>query len=594
MFKRLLHLAALGCILASDALPATAPVPGYHTPAITDIIVLDSVSQAREIVYAATPYIGNTFAFEVRYINLDTLNYLFGDTVTGGAFDVSANGQPIGAASGFAAPAFTLGTWSLPDNAIGDSVVVALTLGAGSDPAAFHRPCLLTIDDTPPASVTNLAATARMTEIVLTWTASGDDGNDRRAAACEARFSTAEIGIDTAAWWQAAVIIPDMPAPSIPGQTDSVIVAGLDTSTTYYFVVRTSDELGNVSAFSNVASATTESPHGNFCLRYEGTHYAEVPFDSLLNTGNQLTIEAWFNLDGTYTWNHASILDKPAPGHFPPFYQYNMGPANRTDFFAHVAINGDYDPFELYNVVQTDTWTHAAVTFDGASRKVYLNGIRADSVYDPGQMDSFDTGVRIGFQTNFDGWGFKGFIDEIRIWNVARTGQEIFQYMNHPLSGDEPNLVAYWNFNEGFGQAIRDLTAHAIDGRLGYADTTDECDPTWAISTAPIDTMIIDGIDGPSASLPIRISVEPNYPNPFNDGTKIGFALPATADITLEIYDMLGRRVRTLAEGPFASGRHSIVWDGRAEDGAALSSGVYFCKMTSGDFAEARKLVMVR
>ena len=61
---------------------------------------------------------------------------------------------------------------------------------------------------------------------------------------------------------------------------------------------------------------------------------------------------------------------------------------------------------------------------------------------------------------------FNGIIDEVRIWNVARTQQEIQQYMHQQLTGTEPGLVGYWQFNEGTGNTAYDKTVNANHGSL--------------------------------------------------------------------------------------------------------------------------------
>jgi hypothetical protein len=580
--------------LYASAFCGTIALQGDFIPLVTDIVVLDSTVGDRLINYRLDPYMGDDFRFSVRLLNLDTLNWQFGDTVTQGSFELYGNEFNFGGASGITEAYFQGRDWLLPPEATAESLTIRIALGAGSDAVALYRPTLLVTDTITPGMVSDLTGTSMVNSIMLTWTAPGDDGPIRRAAAYEIRYSSLPVESDTVAWWQAAIPVRDSLSPSMPGLIDSLGIVGLDTNVTYYAILVTIDELGNRSGFSNVTSVTTTGPHGNYCLRYDGTQYAEAPFDTLLNTGTQLTIEAWFYLDGTYTWNHASIIDKRVPDHSPPFYQYNMGPANHMDFYAHVAINGEYDPFELYNVVQTDTWTHAAVTYDGINRFVYLNGAMIDSVYDPGQINNYSSSIRIGALGSFEDWFFKGLIDEIRIWSVARSLAEINQYMHHRLTGFEASLVACWSFDDGFGQVIADRSPNHIDGRLGYSDGPDERDPVWVPSTAPIDTLVVDGITDGSNELPGRVSVDPNYPNPFNSTTNIGFALPTSAHVELAIYDMLGRRVKTLADEPFEAGHHNLSWDGTSDTGQIASSGVYFYRMKTGDFEDAQKLVMLK
>ena len=95
-------------------------------------------------------------------------------------------------------------------------------------------------------------------EVVLLWTAPGDDGNVGRASSYQLRYRTSNVsGTDTTTWWNAATPVSGLPTPSNSGQTDSMRVTGLTPLTTYYFIVRTADEVPNWSAFSNIAVKTT-------------------------------------------------------------------------------------------------------------------------------------------------------------------------------------------------------------------------------------------------------------------------------------------------------------------------------------------------
>ncbi len=410
------------------------------------------------------------------------------------------------------------------------------------------------------------------------------------------KYSILPVESDTGLWWNEAIAVIDLPDPAPAGTRQSITVSGLDTSTIYNFILVSYDELGNRSGYSVAATDTTlPSPTENFCLSFGGAQFAEVPFDSNLNVGsNQMTMEAWFYLDSDAGTDHASIIDKAPPGHTMPFYQYNMGPANRTDFFAQVAIDGRYSPFEEYNVVQTATWTHAALTFDGEYRTLYLNGQLISRVHDPGRLDSYDTGLRIGALKNLLTWFFDGNIDEVRIWNVARTQEEILQTMNHSLEGTEAGLVAYWDFNDGDGQVIFDKGQNHINGYLGSLPDSDAYDPQRVISTAPIDS-VLDAIPGDNQSSILKAPFAgTNYPNPFNGETRITFGLPKDSYVSLEIYDMLGRNVKTLISSPMNSGSHDIVWNGLSDVGEILSSGIYFYRLKTTDFEQTRKMLMLK
>jgi hypothetical protein len=94
--------------------------------------------------------------------------------------------------------------------------------------------------------------------MTLVWTAPGDDADVGRASSYDLRYSTAGVGADTLGWWSAASSAANVMRPSPSGQEDSTTVQGLSPETTYYFVLRTYDEVGNVSGFSNVAVGATD------------------------------------------------------------------------------------------------------------------------------------------------------------------------------------------------------------------------------------------------------------------------------------------------------------------------------------------------
>jgi len=93
--------------------------------------------------------------------------------------------------------------------------------------------------------------------IGLLWTATGDDADVGQAYRYDMRFSSSPVGTDTLTWWINARSATNLPAPSLAGQSDSAVVTGLNPETTYNFILRVVDEIGNVSPFSDVASATT-------------------------------------------------------------------------------------------------------------------------------------------------------------------------------------------------------------------------------------------------------------------------------------------------------------------------------------------------
>jgi hypothetical protein len=106
---------------------------------------------------------------------------------------------------------------------------------------------------------------------------------------------------------------------------------------------------------------------------------------------------------------------------------------------------------------------------------------------------------------------------------------------------------------------------------------------------------LMGGTDAPEApaTLPAEFSLAQNYPNPFNPETNIPFALPVRSNVTLKVYDLLGREVATLADRPFEAGVHTV-----SLNGSDLSSGVYFYTLKadggSQNFSSTRKLVLLK
>ena len=98
------------------------------------------------------------------------------------------------------------------------------------------------------------------------------------------------------------------------------------------------------------------------------------------------------------------------------------------------------------------------------------------------------------------------------------------------------------------------------------------------------------GIDiSPEANLPGRYSISQNYPNPFNASTVIRYNLPERSHVTIEIYDLLGRKVETLVQEERSAGYHQVVWD--AED---VPSGVYFYRIQAGNCIMSRRMLLLK
>jgi flagellar hook assembly protein FlgD len=85
-----------------------------------------------------------------------------------------------------------------------------------------------------------------------------------------------------------------------------------------------------------------------------------------------------------------------------------------------------------------------------------------------------------------------------------------------------------------------------------------------------------------------------NFPNPFNPTTIIQYALPRTSQVQIEVYNVLGQRVRTLVNEIQTPGYKVVNWDGKDDTGSEVSSGVYFCRIQAGSFVKSRKMTLLK
>lgn len=93
---------------------------------------------------------------------------------------------------------------------------------------------------------------------------------------------------------------------------------------------------------------------------------------------------------------------------------------------------------------------------------------------------------------------------------------------------------------------------------------------------------------------PVAYALEQNYPNPFNPTTTIRYQLSKRGDVVLEVYNLLGQKVRTLVQREQLTGAHTVQWRGDDDRGLSVASGVYIYRLRAGDFTASRKLLLLR
>ncbi len=105
---------------------------------------------------------------------------------------------------------------------------------------------------------------------------------------------------------------------------------------------------------------------------------------------------------------------------------------------------------------------------------------------------------------------------------------------------------------------------------------------------------VLVGIDDNEVPLPGHLALLQNYPNPFNASTVIRYNLPSASDVTVDIYDILGRKVETLVQEEQPAGYHQVAWDGKDKNDRMVSTGIYFYELYVDDYRESKAMIMIK
>ncbi|MCW1149234.1 LamG domain-containing protein, partial [Flavobacterium lacisediminis] len=233
-------------------------------------------------------------------------------------------------------------------------------------------------------------------------------------------------------------------------------------------------------------------------LNFDGTNdfvNLGTPISTALNGATALTLEAWINPSVLNGWNNI-ITDYDGTNRK---FLLRVRNSNNIQFWLNgTALNSTF-------TVPLNTWTHVAAVYDGTNMYVYANGnliaSQAASVTLPATSNQVNIGSRIGSNTE----NFTGNIDDIRVWNVVRTAEQINGSKNCELQGTESGLLAYYKFNQAVDQANNSavttltattgsngtLTNFALNGTVsnwlaGSPVTTGSIIPSVATVTTPV------------------------------------------------------------------------------------------------------------
>jgi len=316
-------------------------------------------------------------------------------------------------------------------------------------------------DTTPPSAPTNLTAgTVTTTQVPLSWAASTDPAPGSVAGYHVFRCQGA--GCTTFSQVTGSLV-------AATNYTDT----GLSAGTTYRYKVVAVDSANNMSADSNLLSVTTQnsSPVSAFLMAAwnfnEGTgttaadftangnlatlsgaswvtgkygsgltfnggsssHLSVANSPSLNISGSEMTISVWMNPLAPSTSDTVVLGKFWNTGWTDPYFQYGleMASGNRPTFI--IGTTTGYRAAVMSSAVTYGQWTHVGVTFNGTQVKFYINGVLTDTQSLTGTITARNNSMHIG-SDQANGQGFKGILDDIRIYNKALSQAEIANDMN--------------------------------------------------------------------------------------------------------------------------------------------------------------------
>lgn len=254
-----------------------------------------------------------------------------------------------------------------------------------------------------------------------------------------------------------------------------------------------------------LASCAQGAGRSKGALGFGGNEWATVPDSPSLRLGQTATIELWIRPDSFGTTGKVLEKGDGADITSSRSYEIEVSPEGRPSGFGAQYFSKSPDGWTsaaAESPTPVGVWVHIAATYDATSSraKYFINGDFAEeaaqtttgvAIHEP--LFPSEHPLTFGCVNNI-GLFLRGVIDEVRIWNVIRTPQEIAAYFNRVVDPATPGLVGYWQFEEeGFSDVIRDSTAFQNHGLLGLAPS-----PDWTHRPARLESgvMVLSACDG--------------------------------------------------------------------------------------------------
>jgi hypothetical protein len=253
--------------------------------------------------------------------------------------------------------------------------------------------------------------------------------------------------------------------PSVNEVTVTADVTGLSGGVNYNYRLVAANAHGTHSGFSQEFLMPFPAAGNAVSLSGASSSFVNVGTDPVLRVTNALTLEAWINATGQGGGDSGgAIINREGE------YLLSRFP----DGTIRYAIANNEPGWQFVDtgvVIPENQWTHVALTYDptAAEIRLYIHGVLAYSAEGTGPIGDAlpaQNELRIGSRQGATSQVFEGQIDDVRIWNVARTETEIQSNFQRRLTGSEPGLLAYFKFDESSGTSTADSGPHNLSGTL--------------------------------------------------------------------------------------------------------------------------------
>ncbi len=192
----------------------------------------------------------------------------------------------------------------------------------------------------------------------------------------------------------------------------------------------------------------------------------------------------------------------------------------------------------------------------------------------------------------------RGNADEMESLVYASNSEFIYNgyldWAGHFLTYDKD--LNYISFGRRFYTPLGIIGTQQLDYKILEFDENRLTLEHTSADSSTTHTMIISAIALSLVNdyMPQSVSIQANYPNPFNPTTKIDFTLPRSDDVNVTIYNLVGQQIKVLVNSNLEYGYHTVTWNGLDQLGRPVASGVYFSELRTRNFRQTKKMLLLK